>query len=221
MKNKVKLIVGCGIACVLLLIISIWYAITFNNSRLVSPTDFASYTFQIKDLPMTISVMLFCIYVLFVFIILSVEIIKRKLSARRSVITRKLNPKLGHLGFLGVFGFFGFWTYSINESIFPFVFFLFFGFFGFYFEGQMSGTFMDERFRENAVHAQLSALKVTYSIIFVGLIVLCQGSLFRNLNYTLIAVIILLSLALALGLFLSEYLLYRYDHDDNFDEDKV
>lgn len=83
----------------------------------------------------------------------------------------------------------------------------------------MSGTFMDERFRENAVRAQLSALKVTCSIIFVTLIVLCQGKLFGNLNYTLIAVIILLSLALALGIFLSEYLLYRYDHDDNFGEE--
>jgi hypothetical protein len=28
----------------------------------------------------------------------------------------------------------------------------------------------------------------------------------------------MLSLALALGMFLSEYLLYRYDHDDQIDE---
>lgn len=39
-----------------------------------------------------------------------------------------------------------------------------------------------------------------------------------NFEYTLIATIIVLSLALALGIFLSEYLLYRYDHDDHADE---
>ena len=51
----------------------------------------------------------------------------------------------------------------------------------------------------------------------VALVILCQGKLFGNLEYTLIAAIITLSLALALGIFLSEYLLYRYDHDDQAD----
>lgn len=37
-------------------------------------------------------------------------------------------------------------------------------------------------------------------------------------EYALIATIIILSLALGLGIFLSEYLLYRYDHDDQADE---
>lgn len=82
----------------------------------------------------------------------------------------------------------------------------------------MSGTFMDERFRENAAHAQLTAYKTTFSITFLALILLCRGKLFGSLEYTLIAVIIVLSLALACGLFLSEYLLYRYDHDDLAEE---
>ena len=60
--------------------------------------------------------------------------------------------------------------------------------------------------------------KVTFSIILIALIVLCQGKLLGNFEYTLIATIIVLSLALALGIFLSEYLLYRYDHDDHADE---
>ena len=219
MRNKVKIIVGCGITCVLFLILSIGYAITFNDSRLVVPTDLAHYSFQINDLPMIISCILFCIYVLVLAATLGVKMLRRNRLAKEHDITRQLNPKLGYLGFLGFLGFTGFWTYSINESIFPFAFFLFFGFFGFYFEGKMSGTFMDERFRENADHAQLLALKVTCSIMAIALIVLCRGKLFGNLNYTLIAVMILLALALALGLFLSEYLLYRYDHNDNFDEE--
>ena len=78
----------------------------------------------------------------------------------------------------------------------------------------MSGTVMDERFRENMVRARLKAYRITFGVMLVALIILCQGKLFGNLEYTLIAAIITLSLALALGNFLSEYLLYRYDHDD-------
>ena len=78
----------------------------------------------------------------------------------------------------------------------------------------MSGTFMDERFRENIVRARLKAYGISFRVILIALIILCQRKLFGSLEYTLIATIITLSLALALGIFLSEYLLYRYDHDD-------
>ncbi len=79
----------------------------------------------------------------------------------------------------------------------------------------MSGTFMDERFRENSVRANLKASNITLSVIFLVLILICQGKLFGSLDYTLIAVIIALSLAFALRTFLAEYLLYRYDYDDH------
>lgn len=217
-KNKAKILIGCGIFCVLCILVSSSYAVKFNDSRLVVPMDFNSYTFQIKDLPMIISVSLICIYVFTLFITLIVSIGRNRQQIERTNTTRKLNPKLGFLGLLGFWGFAGFWTYSIDGSVFPFAFFLFFGFFGFYYEGKMSGTFMDERFRENAILAQLKASKVTFSIILIALIVLCQGKLLGNFEYTLIATIIVLSLALALGIFLSEYLLYRYDHDDHADE---
>lgn len=77
----------------------------------------------------------------------------------------------------------------------------------------MSGTFMDERFRENSNRASLKASNISLSIISISLVILCQGKLFGKLEYTLIAITIALSLALALRVFLSEYLLYRYDHD--------
>lgn len=215
--NKVKNWVGYGIFCVLCLLISSWYAITFNDSRLVVPMDFKDYVFHIKDLPMIISISLTCVY-LFALVMTLISVEKKQRQMERAGVTRKLNPKLGWLGVLGFLGFAGFWTYSADGTIFPFAFFLFFGFFGFFYEGKMSGTFMDERFRENAAYAQLKAYRVTFSIMLFALIILCQGKLFGNLEYTLIAAVITLSLALALGIFLSGYLLYRYDHDDQADE---
>ena len=213
-KNNIKWMVGIGVASILALVISCWYSVTYNNSRLVVPTDFASYTFQIKDLPMIISVSFFCLYVLGMVIALFLAGRRQAQQAKETNRTRRLNPKLGYLGFLGFLGFAGFWTYQVDESVYPFVFFLFFGFFGFYYEGKMSGTFMDERFRENADRAQLTALKISYAIIFIALIALCQKNFWGNLDFTLIAVIIIISFALGLEIFLSEYLLYRYDHDD-------
>ena len=50
-----------------------------------------------------------------------------------------------------------------------------------------------------------------------ALLILCQGKLLGSLEYTLIATIIVLSLTLALGIFLPEYLLYCYDHDDRIE----
>ncbi|MEI3101661.1 MAG: DUF3796 domain-containing protein [Oscillospiraceae bacterium] len=214
MKKKIKRLIVWGIVCLVLLLVSSWYSINFNNSRLVSPMDFGSYVFQVRDLPMIISVLLTCAYGLTLLGLLILKIIRNKGQAAEARFTRKLNPKLGLLGFLGFLGFGGFWTFSYDGSIFPFVFFLFFGFFGFYYEGKMSGTFMDERFRENAVRAELKASNIAFTIIFVALVIFGQGAICGNLEYNLIAIIITLSLALALRLFMAEYLLYHYDHDD-------
>ncbi len=218
MKKKAKFLIAWGIFCVLLLLASSWYAVTFNDSRLVVPMDFERYTFQLKDLPMILSIFLTCIYGITLFVTLISNICKKTRQTERTHQTRSLNPKLGYLGFLGLLGFSGFWTYSIDGSVFPFTFFLFFGFFGFYYEGKMSGTFMDERFLENAAKANLKASNITLSIIFLAFLILCQRKLFGSLEYTLIAVIITLSIAFALRIFLSEYLLYRYDHDEQAGE---
>ena len=216
--NKMKIWIGCGIVCVFSVLLSLWYAITFNDSRLVVPMDFKNYVFEIRDLPMIVSVSLTCVYLVALFVMLFIHAGKKQRQAEETGITRKINPKLGCLGVLGFLGFAGFWTYSVDGTVFPFAFFLFFGFFGFYYEGKMSGTFMDERFRENIARAKLKAYKITFGVMLLALIILCQGKLFGNLEYTLIASIITLSLALALGIFLSEYLLYRYDHDDQAEE---
>lgn len=217
MSKKTKLWIGCGIFSILFLLASSWYAITFNDSRLVTPMQ-GHYAFQIKDLPMILSVSLICVYAVALFITLMLHSHKMRRQQEKNNSTRRLNPKLGLLGLLGFLGFGGFWTYSVNGIVFPFLFFIFFGFFGFYFEGKMSGTFMDERFRENAARASLKASNISFAIIFIALILLGQGKLFGNLEYTLIAILITVSLILALRIFLAEYLLYRYDYDDHTDE---
>ncbi len=217
MNKKPKLWIGCGIFNVLFLLVSSWYSITFNNSRLVAPMQ-GHYVFQVNDLPMILSVSLICIYVIALFVTLILHADRMRWQQEKRNFTRKLNPKLGLLGLLGVLGFGGFWTYSISGIVFPFLFFIFFGFFGFYFEGKMSGTFMDERFRENATRASLKASNISFVMIFIALIVLGQGKLFGNFDYTLIAILITVSLILALRIFLAEYLLYRYDYDDRADE---
>ena len=217
MNKKPKLWIGCGIFNVLFLLVSSWYSITFNNSRLVAPMQ-GHCVFQVNDLPMILSVSLICIYVIALFVTLILHADRMRWQQEKRNFTRKLNPKLGLLGLLGVLGFGGFWTYSISGIVFPFLFFIFFGFFGFYFEGKMSGTFMDERFRENATRASLKASNISFVMIFIALIVLGQGKLFGNFDYTLIAILITVSLILALRIFLAEYLLYRYDYDDRADE---
>lgn len=216
--SKKKIWICCGILCVLSVLLSSWYAVTYHDSRLVVPMDFKDYVFDIRDLPMIVSVSLTCVYLVTLFVMLFIYAGKKQRQAEETGITRKINPKLGCLGVLGFLGFTGFWTYPVDGTIFPFAFFLFFGFFGFYYEGRMSGTFMDERFRENIARARLKAYRITFGIMLIALVILCQGKLFGNLEYTLVAAIITLSLALALGIFLSEYLLYRYDHGDQAEE---
>ncbi len=217
-KNGTKLTIILGILCLLLMAAASWYTITYNDSRLISPADLSEYAFRIQDLPMLISLLLFVLYFLYLFIILIREIIADRRVQGTVQVTRRLNPRLGCLGFLGFLGFTGFNTYGTDKEIFPFVFFLFFGFFGFFYEGKMSGTFMDERYRENALRAQAAANKIASSIIFLACIVVGQGKLMGNLEYTLIAFLITVVLSIALDLFLSKYLLYRYDHDGQLAE---
>ena len=63
-----------------------------------------------------------------------------------------------------------------------------------------------------------SGFSTAIKIIFLATLVLGQGKLIGNLEYTLIAFVIIVALSLALETFLGEYLLYRYDHDDRIEE---
>ena len=71
---------------------------------------------------------------------------------------------------------------------------------------------MDERFRENAARAERQAYRTGFTIIFLLLVIVGQGRASAELALPMLMIGI--ALALTLVLFLSEYLLYRYDHDD-------
>lgn len=218
MKKKTKVAVIWGAVCALLIVISSYYTVAFNDSRFIVPMDFSEYKFRVQDLPMIVTGTFFVIYILYLFTLLAGAVIANKRKEGVVQSTRAVNPKLGFLGLFGFAGFSGFWTYNINKTIFPFVFFMFFGFFGFFYEGKMSHTFMDERYRENKMKAHMTANKIALAIIFLATLILGQGKLMGNLEYTLIALIIMVALSLALEVFLSEYLLFRYDHDEQFEE---
>lgn len=217
-KTNMKRIIISGIICMILMAASGWYSVTYNDSRLVAPMNFSEYVFRMKDLPMIISGILLAAYILYLIVLLVPAIMENKRKEKKSAVTRKINPKRGLLGFCGFFGFMGFWTYGVNKIVFPFVFFLFFGFFGFFYEGKMSNTLKDERYRENQMKAHLAADKIALSIIFIAVLFLGQGGLMGNLEYTLIAIIIIVALSIALDMFLGAYLLYHYDQDELLDE---
>ena len=218
MKKRTKLTICLGVICALLVAISSWYTMAYNNSRFIAPMDLSEYVFRAQDLPMIISGVFFALYVVYLVVLLLRYIMTNRRRELTLQSTRIINPKLGFLGLLGFAGFLGFWTYSVDKTIFPFVFFLFFGFFGFFYEGKMSNTFIDERYKENKMKAQSVANKTSLSIIFLAILILGQGKLMDSLEYTLIAFVIVVALSLALEIFLSEYLLYHYDNDEQFDE---
>lgn len=216
-SNKRKLAIVWGIIVLIFTAASSWYTIKFNEARFIVPMDLSTYSFRLQDLPMIVSGVFLTIYILCLAVLLVRASIIQRRTANTKNTSRKVNPRLGFLGLLGFLGFLGFLTYSKDKTIFPFVFFIFFGFFGFFFEGKMSNTFMDERYKENKMQAYSIANRIALTIIFIATLILGQGKLVGNMEYTFIAYIIVISLAIAIDLFLSEFLLYRYDHDDLVD----
>ncbi|MDE7324636.1 MAG: DUF3796 domain-containing protein [Lachnospiraceae bacterium] len=215
MKKKVKIIIGLGVVCLLMVLGASWYAVTFNDSRLVVPME-APYQFTVRDLPMLIAVG--CM-VLYLFFLLALCYMKGKKDETAHV-TRRISPKLGIMGLLGFLGFMGFWTYSADGRITPFVYFMFFGFFSFFYEGRMSNAYMDERYEENKYKAKLKAHGIALDIVYAALffVVAAEGRILKTIDVKLMILVIAVACSMAVDVFLSEYLLYRYDHADELDE---
>ena len=202
-----------GGAVLLIVLLSCAYSIVENESRLVAPMDFSTYQFRIQDLPMLIAIPLLIVYILALIVRLFLALKQQRLQDQPGY-TRRVDPRFGLFGFFGFLGFLGFYSYASQRVIFPFFFFVFFGFFGFYYEGKMSGTLAVEMFEEHRVKAQLKAYKVGMSLIFAILWLVGFGLFNRQLDYAAIYLTIGISLAYAVTLFLSEYLLYRYEHQE-------
>ncbi|MBD5508498.1 MAG: DUF3796 domain-containing protein [Lachnospiraceae bacterium] len=210
-RNKAKEIIIPGILCMIFLAASIWYSVRYNESRLIVPTDLETYQFSPKDIPMICSIILTIVYGYYLLVCLGKTSIQQKKNILKTNRTRKLNAKLGFLGFFGFLGF-------IGGGWFRFV---FFGFFGFFYEGKMSNTLMDERFRENKKKAQLMALKAAFAVIIFAFILILIGESFMSIESLFTVIYILISLSIALAIFLSEYLLYRYDHNEYSNDEHI
>lgn len=128
--------------------------------------------------------------------------------------TPRISPKLGLLGFLGFLGFFGIYTYQAVGQYFPFLFFVFFGFFGFFYDGKMSRTLRDERFKHNELRAKAKSRGIGFGLTYVCLIVVCAGNRSHSMESDFLFLLIALSLICGLTIFLNEYLLYRYDNEE-------
>lgn len=213
-KTRRRLIIG-AIIVVVLSLLGTAYALAFNNGRFVHDMDLSIYTFQPKDLSMLIpGALLFCYVVYFLYAIWSHAIrlmFTKEPSADGRQYSRTVSPHFGWLGFCGFLGFGGFWTYASFGKIFPFIFFVFFGFFGLFFEGKLSHTLEDELFQENRRRAELKAYRIGFVLLFVVIWLMGMGFLSRNVEWCAVFMLASMSFIWGLVLFLSNYLLYRYE----------
>ena len=213
-KTRRRLILG-AIIVVMLSLLGTAYALAFNNGRFVHDMDLSIYTFQPKDLSMLIpGALLFCYAVYFLYAIWSHAIrlmFTKEPSADGHQYSRTVSPHFGWLGFCGFLGFGGFWTYASFGKIFPFIFFVFFGFFGLFFEGKLSHTLEDELFQENRRRAELKAYRIGFVLLFVVIWLMGMGFLSRNVEWCAVFMLASMSFIWGLVLFLSNYLLYRYE----------
>ena len=75
----------------------------------------------------------------------------------------------------------------------------------------LSHILEDELFQENKRKAQLEAYKIGFKLLFVVIWLMAIGMFSRNVEWCAIFMLISVSLIYALVLFLSNYLLYRYE----------
>ena len=216
LKSKFMKMFIIGVGCILFLLAAVWYSTKFNDGRFVERMDYSSYIFNLKDIPMIAAILFVTVYILNI-ALLWIKFMIKEIGSKITY-TRTLNPKWGLLGFFGFLGFTGFDSYFTNQVIYPFIFFSFFGFFGFYFEGKLSNTLIDERFRENRNKAQLKAFKVGFGLLFVIILLVGRGLFAEDLALCSAFLLASISIIYAITLFLSEYFLYLYDHDKQSEE---
>ena len=216
-KTCRRLVIG-AIVVITLSLLGAAYALAFNDGRFVYSMDLSTYTFQPKDLSMLIpGALVFC-YVVYFLIAIWSHAIKLMFTKEPSddgrQYTRTVSPRFGWLGFCGFLGFGGFWTYAASGKIFPFVFFIFFGFFGFFFEGKLSHTLEDELFQENRRRAELKAYRIGFALLFIVIWLMGMGFFTRNVEWCAVFMLAAISFIYGLTIFLSNYLLYRYERMD-------
>ncbi len=134
--------------------------------------------------------------------------------------TKKVSPLwslLGLFGFIGFNGLFQIPKTFFNDSLpYPYFFlaFSFFGYFGCYYEAKMSNTLIDERFEANSNKATAIANRIALNIILITTIITLIV-LTWDPNIVLSIVMAAIGIAWGLADFLKQYLLYRFENEDN------
>ena len=189
-KKQIKKIIFMGVGCALLLIVGTIYSLLYNDGRWVKNMDMSEYVFSYKDIPMLVIGALIALYAIYIIIICFKNVFLK--NSREKRYSRTISPYWGFCGMFGFLGFGGFWTY-------------------YKFEGKLSHILEDELFQENKRKAQLEAYKIGFKLLFVVIWLMAIGMFSRNVEWCAIFMLISVSLIYALVLFLSNYLLYRYE----------
>lgn len=214
-KKTIRRLILGAVVTIALLLLGVALSLSFNDGRWVYNMDLSTYSFQPKDLFMLIpGALIFC-YVIYFLIAIWRHVVRLMFHPEPSEdgrhYSRTVSPKFGWCGFLGFLGFAGFWTYANSGEITPFIFFICFGCFGFFFEGKLSHTLEDELFQENRRRAELKAYRIGFALLFVVIWLMGMGFLSRNVEWCAVFMLASMSLIYGLVLFLSNYLLYRYE----------
>ncbi len=207
-KKQIKKIIFMGVGCALLLIVGTIYSLLYNNGRWVKNMDMSEYVFSYKDIPMLVIGALIALYAIYIVIICFKNVFSK--TAGKNDIQEQFLLTGDFVECLVFWGLADFDTHKFGE-IFPFAFFIFFGFFSFFFEGKLSHILEDELFQENKRKAQLEAYKIGFKLLFVVIWLMAIGMFSRNVEWCAMFMLISVSLIYALVLFLSNYLLYRYE----------
>lgn len=223
--KKHPLLLGLMISFIAL-IIGVVYSSLFNDNRIVEPTDYSDYVFQIKDLSMIIPLVMLISLMLVSIIYYSALIIKASLNGKNllsnsNTHTPKYPKYLYLLGCFGIIGFIPFLppisslTFESSMGILTFdngiMSVALFGFFSLYYENKMANTMIDELYLSNKAKAEAIAFKTSLTIIFIISWIVIPRLTTRLLNQVLILTI---SLAFAFSHIYKSYLIYKYETED-------
>ena len=202
-KKTIRRLILGAIVTIALLLLGVALSLSFNDGRWVYIMDLSTYVFQPQDLAMLIpGALIFC-YVIYFLIAIWSHVVRLMFRPEPSEDGRQYSRTISpHFGWLGFFGFLGFGG---------FIFFVFFGFFGFFFEGKLSHTLEDELFQENRRRAELKAYRIGFALLFIVIWLMGMGFLSRNVEWCAVFMLASMSLIYGLVLFLTNYLLYRYE----------
>lgn len=115
---------------------------------------------------------------------------------------------------LGLLGFTGPILYIQSGNVTTLIFLAFFGFAGFYFEGKMSGTLKDERFKYNEQRSSAFAGKANSLGMVFALIITVNYITPKGLDVAFTFLIACLSLMWGIQIFLQLFLLYYYENKE-------